>query len=289
MMAEVNRTSDSWEELAARARPKEEAVLAFLRAQERVAVALSGGTDSTYLLALAVEALGPQRVVALTAHSEFEPPEEVEEARALAEGLGAPHQVVRLSLLTRGPVAQNPPDRCYFCKREVLTAFREVLPQGDAWTLVYGANASDLGDYRPGERAARELGVRAPLQEAGLTKEEIRALARARNLPNWDRPSAACLASRFPYGTRLTPERLEQVAAAERYLRTELGLRRFRVRAHGDIARLELPREDWPLVLDEARLPALVEHLRALGFIYITLDLTGLRSGSMNDALKVAA
>ncbi|MGC8838091.1 MAG: ATP-dependent sacrificial sulfur transferase LarE [Anaerolineae bacterium] len=288
-MAEANRMDRSWDELAARARPKEEAVLAFLRAQDRVAVALSGGTDSTYLLALAVEALGPQRVLALTAHSEFEPPEEVEEARTLAERLGARHQVVPLSLLTRGQVADNPPDRCYWCKRHVLTAFREVLPQGDAWTLVYGANASDLGDYRPGERAARELGVHAPLQEAGLTKEEIRALARARNLPNWDRPSAACLASRFPYGTRLTQEKLDQVAAAERFLRTELGLRRFRVRAHGDVARLELPREDWPLVLDEARLPAVVEHLRALGFIYVTLDLMGLRSGSMNDALKTAA
>lgn len=287
-MVGMDEKASFWDELAVRARPKEEAVLAFLRAQEKVAVALSGGTDSTYLLALAVEALGPQRVVALTAHSEFEPPEDVEEARALAQHLGAPHQVVPLSLLSRGPVAQNPPDRCYFCKWETLTAFKEVLPGSEAWTLVYGANASDLGDYRPGERAARELGARAPLQEAGLTKDEIRALARARGLPNWDRPSAACLASRFPYGTRLTPEKLERVAKAERYLRTELGLRRFRVRDHGDIARLEVPREDWPLVLDETRLPALVEHLRALGFLYITLDLMGLRSGSMNDALRTA-
>lgn len=285
-MVEMDRMGGSWDELAARARPKEDAVLAFLRAQHRVAVALSGGTDSTYLLALALEALGPQRVVALTAHSEFEPPEDVAEAQALAKRLGAQHQVVPLSLLTHAQVAQNPPDRCYFCKWETLTAFKEVLADPGAWTLVYGANASDLGDYRPGERAARELGVRAPLQEAGLTKEEIRALARARGLPNWDRPSAACLASRFPYGTHLTAEKLQQVAAAERFLRTELGLRRFRVRAHGNVARLELPREDWPLVLDEDRLPTLVERLRALGFVYITLDLMGLRSGSMNDALK---
>lgn len=288
-MAESMGAASPWEAWAAQARPKEDAVLAFLRQQEKVAVALSGGTDSTYLLALAMEALGPARVVALTAQSEFIPPEDIAEARALAQRLGARHLVVPLSLLAHEKASQNPPDRCYWCKREVLTALRGALENPEGWTMVHGANVSDTGDYRPGERAAREMGARAPLQEAGLTKEEIRALSRARGLPNWDRPSAACLATRFPYGTHLTAEGLAQVAAAEQFLRKEFGLRSLRVRVHGDVARLELPREDWPAVLASSRLPTLLDGLRELGFVYITLDLMGLRSGSMNDALNRTA
>ncbi|MBC7224668.1 MAG: TIGR00268 family protein [Anaerolineae bacterium] len=194
-----------------------------------------------------------------------------------------------LSLLAHEKAAQNPPDRCYWCKREVLTALQGALEDPEGWTMVHGANVSDTGDYRPGEQAAREMGARAPFQEAGLTKEEIRALSRARGLPNWDRPSAACLATRFPYGTHLTAEGLAQVAKAEQFLRRDFGLRSLRVRVHGDVARLELFREDWPAVLDRSRLPTLVDGLRELGFVYITLDLMGLRSGSMNDALNRTA
>ncbi|MGQ9585850.1 MAG: ATP-dependent sacrificial sulfur transferase LarE [Anaerolineae bacterium] len=265
---------------------KEAQVLEFLRAQAAVAVAFSGGTDSTYLLALALEALGPERVLAVTIASEFEPPEEVEEARALAAELGARHQVVPVSMLENERVVTNPADRCYWCKSALVAVLRQLEAQIGNMTLVYGANADDLRDYRPGERAAREGGMMAPLQMAGLTKPEIRALARARGLSNWDRPAAACLASRFPYGERLTAEGLNRVAEAERFLRVELGRRDLRVRSHDRIARIEVPPTAWEHLLENGRRQRIVERLRELGFVYVTLDLMGLRSGSMNDALK---
>jgi len=265
---------------------KEAQVLNFLHAQQAVGVAFSGGTDSTYLLALALEALGPQNVLALTATTEFVPPKELEQAQELARILGARHNIVRLSLLDVPQVAGNPPDRCYWCKKAILTALRTALRDEREWTLVHGANADDSGAYRPGERAASELGVPAPLQMAGLTKAEIRALARARGLPNWARPADSCLATRFPYGTQLAPEGLARVAKAEAFLRTELGLQSLRVRVHGETARLELPPESWPDLLAGEHLPRIVETLRSLGFVYVTLDLMGLRSGSMDDLLR---
>ena len=265
---------------------KEAQVLDFLRAQQTIGVAFSGGTDSTYLLALALEAVGPENVLALTAATEFVPPEELEQARELARTLGARHETVSLSMLEHPKAAANPPDRCYWCKKTILTALRAALGDEREWTLVHGANADDSGAYRPGERAASELGVPAPLQMAGLAKTEIRALARARGLPNWGRPADSCLATRFPYGTQLVPEGLARVAKAEAFLRTELGLQSLRVRVHGETARLEVPPESWPDLLAGEHLTRIVETLRSLGFVYVTLDLMGLRSGSMDDLLR---
>ncbi|NLE75268.1 MAG: ATP-dependent sacrificial sulfur transferase LarE [Chloroflexi bacterium] len=265
---------------------KEAQALALLRAQTAVGVAFSGGVDSTYLLALAVDALGPGPVLAVTAATEFIRPDEVEQAQRLAAHLGVRHQVATVSLLQNSAVAGNPPDRCYWCKAAVVEALARLAERMPGVTLVHGANGDDLGDYRPGEQAARERGLLAPLQAAGLTKLEIRTLARARGLPNWDQPAAACLATRFPYGEPQTAEGLRRVAEAEGFLRQEVGLRNLRVRSHGAVARLEIPPDDWSAVLDPARRAQVVERLRALGFLYVTLDLMGLRSGSMNDALR---
>lgn len=246
-----------------------------------VAVAYSGGTDSAFLLATACDVLG-DRVLALTADSPSQPRFELAEAGALAAQLGVQHVVVPTSELDDPAYRANTPERCYVCKSHYLTALLHHAQAHGFAALVDGSNADDLGDYRPGQRAARERGVRSPLQEVGLTKAEIRALARARGLPNWDKPAAACLASRIPYGTPVTAETLAQVERAEDLLH-KLGFRQARARHHGTIARLELEAADLPRAVE--RREEIVVALRAVGFTYVTLDLAGFRSGSMNLAL----
>ncbi len=251
-----------------------------------VVVAYSGGVDSTLLLALSLEALGSEHVLAVTARSETYPESELAEAVQVAHTLGARQRFVDTHELDDPRFSANPPDRCYFCKQALFSDLWRIAREEGLAAVVYGANADDAGDHRPGMRAAKERGGRAPLLEAGLTKDEIRVASRARGLPTWDKPAMACLSSRFPYGTPLTVEALRRVGAAEEFLRAEIGLRQFRVRHHDPVARLEVPPEEWERVLDGDARARIVARLRELGYLFVALDLDGFRSGSLNDALR---
>jgi pyridinium-3,5-biscarboxylic acid mononucleotide sulfurtransferase len=251
-----------------------------------VAVAFSGGTDSTYLLAVCLDVLGADRVVALTADSPLTARAELTEARALAVRMGAFHRVLPSDDLANAAIVANPPDRCYHCKLARFERLLEVARSDGIEHLVHGENADDASDYRPGSRAATELGVRAPLHEAGLTKYEVRLLSRARGLPNWDKPSNACLASRFPYSIHLTAEGLARVEAAEEVLRRELNLRQLRVRDHYPVARLEVPSEEIARLAQPESRSAATAALRNLGYRYVALDLAGYRMGSLNNDLE---
>jgi uncharacterized protein len=261
---------------------KRDTLKGILLSLNSVLVAYSGGVDSTLLLKVARDALG-EKALAATVKGEVHPQWEVEEALEVAQGMGVEPLVVELSVLEHPAFTANPPDRCYHCKNLIFTRLKEVArEQGLTW-VVEGSNRGDLGDYRPGRRALEELGIRSPLLEAGLTKAEIRSLSRYLGLPTWDRPSLACLASRFPYGTGLTAAALEQVDQAETFL-SKLGFGQKRVRHHGDIARLEIETEDWPVLLENRQ--RIVARLRELGYTYVTVDLAGYRTGSMNEVLE---
>jgi uncharacterized protein len=247
-----------------------------------VAVAFSGGTDSSYLLAVCLDVLGTDRVLALTADSRLTPRSELAEACALASELGARHRVLPSRDLDNPNIVANSPDRCYHCKFSRFGALLEVARAEGLAQLVHGENVDDGTDYRPGSRAAQELGVRAPLCEAGLTKAEIRLLSRERGLPTWDKPANACLASRFPYGTPLSAEGLARVEAAEDVLRQAWGLRQLRVRDHYPVARLEVPPDEIARLAQAESRSIAVAALRELGYRYVTLDLTGYRMGSLN-------
>lgn len=252
-----------------------------------VAVAYSGGSDSSFLLAVCLDVLGTDHVLALTADSPLTPRAELADARTLAAQLGARHRVLPSDDLSNPSIVANPPDRCYHCKFSRFDALAEIARSEGLAYLVHGENADDVADYRPGSRAAEELGVRAPLREAGLTKAEVRQLSKLRGLPTWNKPANACLASRFPYGTQLTVEGLARVEAAEAALRQLWGLSQFRVRDHHPVARLEVPADEIArLALPENRANA-VEALRKVGYTYIALDLIGYRMGSLNDALEL--
>jgi uncharacterized protein len=248
------------------------------------AVAYSGGVDSTLLLSVCLEVLGRDRVLALSALSELAAAGEIQKAQSLARRLGAAHRSVSLSPLADERVAANLPDRCYHCKRLLFTALQAEAGRAGFPLLVHGANADDLRDYRPGLKASLELGVRAPLLEAGLGKREIRELARRRGLPNWNLPATACLASRIPYGTPLSVGALARVDAAEAALRRLLpGTADLRVRDHHPLARIELSERLLPLLLRRRR--ETVRLLRELGYRQVTADLNGFRSGSLNEEI----
>jgi uncharacterized protein len=249
-----------------------------------VVVAYSGGVDSTLLLSVAHEVLG-DRALAVTAFSETYPSREGEAALELARSLGIPLVPIETSELNIGNFAENPPDRCFYCKSELFTRLRAVAQERGIPFVADGSNADDLGDQRPGREAAAQLRVRSPLLEAGLTKQDIRDLSKERGLPTWDKPSLACLASRFPYGDRITAEKLSQVAQAEVFLRDK-GFSQVRVRHHGNIARIEVDPQDVPRLTDDGLRSAVVAQLRELGFTYVTVDLQGFRSGSMNEPLQ---
>ncbi len=249
-----------------------------------VLIAFSGGIDSTFLLKAALDTLGREKVLAVTASSETYPAEELKYAESLAQSLDAKHISIFTEELKDENFVNNPPDRCYYCKIELFGKLLAIAENNNLAFVADGANADDLGDFRPGLKAGRELGVRSPLQEAGLSKEEIRIMAREKGLPNWNKPSMPCLSSRFPYGQAITTGKLQQVEEAERFLRS-LGFEQLRVRHHGDIARIEVPSG---MIEKVAALPLreqVAAKLKALGFNYITLDLKGFRSGSMNEVL----
>ena len=244
-------------------------------------VAFSGGVDSTLVLKVGVEQLG-DRCVAATGLSASYAPEEMDEARAVAAKLGARHVMAETMELTDPRYADNTHQRCFFCKSELYTKLGELAGRLDLATVVDGTNLDDTGDFRPGIRAGKRLGVRSPLVEAGITKADVRAIAKAWGLPTWDKPAAACLSSRFAYGDPITVEKLRKVSQAETALRS-LGLRGFRVRHHGDIARLEIPVDQIGNVVE--RRAEVTAGVKSAGYAYVALDLDGFRSGSMNEVL----
>ena len=259
-----------------------------------VLVAYSGGVDSATLLTAAWRRLGEDAVLAVTANGDVHTDEEAASAVDSAASLGVPHLVITTAELRIPGFAENSPDRCYECKRSLYGQLVDIARENGLKTVIDGANIDDYQDHRPGLRAAEESGVRSPLAEVGLTKEEVRALAREWGLGHWDKPSSPCLASRFPYGERITEEALTMVAEAERYLRS-LGFETVRVRHHGDLARIELIEEEIARVVEEEDISGgaggsarrgIVGHLRTLGYKYVTVDLQGFRSGSLNEALE---
>lgn len=246
-----------------------------------VVVAYSGGVDSSLLLKVAHDVLG-ERALAVTALSEVSGSGEIDDAKEFVRSIGAKHIVIETEELKDEAFAQNPADRCYYCKKELFTKLFDLAERENIKYIVYGANTDDLGDHRPGMQAAKDMQVRAPLLEAGLSKADIRGLAKMLGMPNWNRPALACLSSRFPYGTRITKENLAMVDQAEVFLRS-LGLLHLRVRHHKDTARIELPTKDFAQAI--AAREQIVHRLKELGYKYVTLDLQGYRTGSMNEVL----
>jgi uncharacterized protein len=248
-------------------------------------VAFSGGVDSAYLAVTAAQTLGA-KVLAVTAESPSYPDSHRQLALSIAREFDLPHEFVRTLELDRPEYRANPANRCYFCKDELYSTLHAVARERGYAVIVDGNNADDRGDYRPGRQAAREHGVRSPLDEADLTKDEIRELSRLAGLRSWDEPASACLSSRIPYGSEVTDAALRQIEQAEQVLR-DAGFRIFRVRHHDTVARLEVAREEMARALDPAVNMALVDSLKALGYKYVSLDLQGYRLGSLNEALRL--
>jgi uncharacterized protein len=247
-------------------------------------VAYSGGVDSTFLLKVAQEMLR-DKVIAVTATSETYSSHELESALSMAQQLGVKHVLIHTEELASEDFASNPKERCYFCKRELICRLNDVAREHNLSYVLDGANFDDLTDYRPGMRAVRELGARSPLQESRLTKNNIRSLSRQMNLSTWNKPSLACLASRIPYGDRITKEKLIMINRAEEFLR-DLGVEQLRVRHHETIARIEVLPEDIPLFLQPELREKVSARFREIGYTFVTLDLQGYRMGSMNEPLK---
>ena len=264
---------------------KQQRLEVILAGYRSVLIAFSGGVDSAYLAIAAAGVLG-ERALAVTADSPSYPDAHRRLALSIAGDFGFAHEVIHTGELERAEYRANPANRCYFCKDELYSQLSSLAAERGLAVVVDGNNADDRGDYRPGRQAAREHGVRSPLDEADLTKDEIRELARAAGLDSWNEPASACLSSRIPYGTEVSDEKLRQIESAENVLR-ELGFRIFRVRHHDAVARLEIARDEMPRALEPAVNTQIVTALKALGYQYVSLDLQGYRLGSLNEALRL--
>jgi uncharacterized protein len=257
---------------------------ATLLKTDRVLVAFSAGVDSTFLLKIAHGVLG-DHAVALTATSATIPPGELEAAKDFARGLGCRHIVIDSHELANPAFTQNPANRCFFCKDELYRICRAQADLLGIATIVDGTNLDDLRDHRPGLQAAKEWRVRHPLVEVEMTKNDIRRYSHDLNLPTWDKPSSPCLSSRFPYGTEINLERLSKVGACELVMK-KLGFREFRVRYHGDLARIEVSQDEFDHLMEKMTRDTVVQKFKEIGFNYVSLDLQGYRTGSMNEALR---
>ena len=255
----------------------------ILREMGKVLLAFSGGVDSTFLLRVAHDVLG-ENVLAVIASSVTYPESEKDEAIRLAQGLNIRYKVIHTCEIENPDFAGNSPERCYFCKQELFSKLNDIAKAEGIPYVLDGSNYEDTTDYRPGMRAAEELGIRSPLKEVQLIKNEIRQLSKAFKLSTWDKPSFACLASRFPYYTKVDAQSLEQVGRAEEYLRT-LGFTQIRVRHHGQVARIEIVPEEFSKIMEEKIRETIIEHFKKFGYVYIAVDLAGYRTGSMNEPL----
>ena len=266
---------------------KHEKLKAILRAADGLVVAFSGGVDSTFLLKVAHMTLGA-RAIGLTAASPTAPPGELEAAGELAALIGCRHIVIDSHELDNPAFSENPANRCYFCKDELYGICRREAEKLGISAVADGTNLDDLKDHRPGLKAAKEQRIRHPLVEAGMTKDDIRRLSRELGLPSWDKPAIACLSSRFPYGVEINLERLEKIGACEKTLK-DLRFREFRVRFHGETARIEVAVEEIDRLFDKATRETIVRRFKEIGFTFVSLDLEGYRAGSMNEALGKTA
>ena len=262
---------------------KKKRLIQVLKTFDRLAVAFSGGVDSALLLAEAHAALG-QNAIAVTARSPIHPDTDIVDAAKIAANLGVPHLIIDSAEMGRADFLANTPERCYICKKTVFGHLLVLIREKGFQHLAHGANVDDRGDYRPGMRAARELGIAAPLMDAGLTKDDIRRMARERQLFVWDKPAMACLATRFPYGTPIDAAKIEQVRHAEQVL-ADAGLVGCRVRHHGDVARIEVALDQLPRLVADPLRRRIVEPLRKIGFLHVSVDLEGYVTGSMNRVL----
>jgi uncharacterized protein len=264
---------------------KEQALFDALSAMDRVIVAFSGGTDSAYLAWAAHRALG-HNAVAITADSASLPESHKRDLEAFVAKYGIRHEYIETREFDNPDYVRNAPDRCFHCKDELFTRLAEVGRDREYPNIVYGVNRDDLGDYRPGQNAAKKHEVAAPLADAGLSKAEIRELSRLAGLPTWDRPASACLSSRIPYGTPVTIENVKTVETGEEEIKA-LGFRQFRVRFHGEMVRIEIAREEMPRALTMEMAEAFTRIFKALGFKYVALDMEGYRQGSLNEVLNL--
>src|ERR1035437_1492075 len=264
---------------------KQERLFTNLRSMDRLIVAFSGGTDSAYLAWAANRVLG-RNAVAITADSASLPASHKRDAEAFVERFGILHEYVRTTEFENPDYARNDPNRCFHCKDELFTRLEQVGRARGYEHVIYGVNQDDLGDYRPGQNAAKQHQVAAPLADAGLTKAEIRELSRLADLPTWDRPASACLSSRIPYGTPVTIETVKTVEAGEESIKA-LGFRQFRVRFHGEVVRIEIAREEMERALTMEMAQRFTSIFKSLGFKYVSLDLEGYRQGSLNEVLKL--
>ena len=264
-------------------RIKESKLTELIKAAGKLAVAFSGGTDSTYLLYKAHEVLG-DNALAVTVRSQVLTGEEFEWTAEFCRSKSIRQAVIDYDVFASEQFGDNPPDRCYYCKRSIFTNIKKIASDHGITDVADGSNTDDTGDYRPGMRAVKELGIISPLMEAGLTKNDIRALSKEAGLPTWDKPAAACLASRFAYGEKITAEGLSRVADAERFIR-DMGFDGIRVRVHGNIARIETSPDDIELITYKRTRKEISEELKRLGFKYVTIDMDGYRTGSMNEVL----